>query len=295
MAIFDFFFGSFVGAFEAAYYQVTYGATALIVPLALIFFAWKIWVYYINAEYLNNLKWALLEVRLPKEIRRSPLAMEIVLNSFHQTGKTGSPYKKYWLGQLRPTFSLEIVSIGGMVHFFIYTMQEFRNAVESYIYAQYPEAEIVEAPDYAEMVSYTIDGRWSMNAIEFVLSKPDPYPIKTYIDYGMDKSAKEEERIDPITPTIELMGSLKKGEQLWLQIIVRAAMNRYKLPGKWFKHGSYKDEAEEEIKKIKALATDAEGRFNTNLLTPVQKSTIESLERNTDKLGFDAGIRVQFI
>ncbi|OGZ03821.1 MAG: hypothetical protein A2648_02605 [Candidatus Lloydbacteria bacterium RIFCSPHIGHO2_01_FULL_41_20] len=295
MAIFDFFFGSFVGAFEAAYYQVTYGATALIVPLALIFFAWKIWVYYINAEYLNNLKWALLEVRLPKEIRRSPLAMEIVLNSFHQTGKTGSPYKKYWLGQLRPTFSLEIVSIGGMVHFFIYTMQEFRNAVESYIYAQYPEAEIVEAPDYAEMVSYTIDGRWSMNAIEFVLSKPDPYPIKTYIDYGMDKSAKEEERIDPITPTIELMGSLKKGEQLWLQIIVRAAMNRYKLPGKWFKHGSYKDEAEEEIKKIKALATDAEGRFNTNLLTPVQKSTIESLERNTDKLGFDAGIRAIYI
>lgn len=227
--------------------------------------------------------------------------MEIVLNSLHQTGKTGSFYKKYWLGQLRPTFSLEIVSIEGKVHFFIRTLEEFRNTLESYIYAQYPEAEIATVPDYAERVSYTIGGRWYMNGIEFVLSKPDPYPIKTYIDYGMDKSLKEEEKIDPITPTIEVMGSLKKGEQLWLQIIVRAATDRFRLPGKWFKKGNYKDEAEEEIKKIKALATvktlatDTEGKFNINLLTPIQKDVIEALGRNTDKLGFDAGIRAIYI
>lgn len=295
MTIIDFFFNSFIGAFELTYFELTHGGTAWVLTLAFCIFAWKAWVYYINAEYLHNLKWTLIEIRLPKEIRRSPLAMELVLNSLHQTGKVGSFYKKYWLGQLLPTFSLEIVSIEGRVHFFIRTMEEFRNTLESYIYAQYPEAEIATVPDYAERVSYAIGGRWSMNGIEFVLSKPDPYPIKTYVDYGMDKSLKEEEKIDPITPLIELMGSVKKGEQLWLQIIVRAAKNRFRLPGKWFKRGNYKDEAMEEINKIKKTATDAGGKFNLFLLSPGQTDVIKALERNTDKLGFDAGIRAIFI
>jgi hypothetical protein len=37
----------------------------------------------------------LLEVKLPKEIHKSPLAMELVLGAMHQTADEGNWYQKY--------------------------------------------------------------------------------------------------------------------------------------------------------------------------------------------------------
>jgi hypothetical protein len=64
------------------------------------------------------------------------------------------------------------------------------------------------------------------------LDKEDAIPIKTYIDFGMDSkslSLEEEQKIDPMTPLIEMMSSLKAGEQLWMQIFVRGAGKSLKL------------------------------------------------------------------
>jgi len=140
-------------------------------------------------------------------------------------------------------------------------------------------------PDYVEKVKYSKDGRYVLWGTEYKFTKPDPYPIKTYIDYGMDKSLKEEEKIDPITPTIELMGSMQKGEQLWFQIIIRATTQEWKDVGK------------EEIEKIKSEKFDKEKdeKFNENMLTKAEKETISAIERSIDKLGFDAGIRTIYI
>ena len=58
--------------------------------------------------------------------------------------------------------------------------------MESQLYAQYPEIEVHEVPDYAQFVDFD-PGTKSMWGNEFVLTKGDPYPIKTYIDYNLDK------------------------------------------------------------------------------------------------------------
>src|SRR3989344_7943639 len=64
---------------------------------------------------------------------------------------------------------------------------------------------------------------YDTDGMEFVLAKPDPYPLKTYIDYGLHELATEEEqKTDPITSIIELLGSISPDEQLWLQILIRA-------------------------------------------------------------------------
>ena len=201
---------------------IVYNNIWIISPFILGLMAWKLWVYYINSEFLRKMKCkVLLEIKLPKEIHRSPLAMELALASFHQTGGTSQWSDKYWKGQGN-YFSLEIVSIGGNIHFFIRAQSRFRNGVESYIYAQYPEAEIVEVSDYVTRVSYAKNGRWAMGGNEFGRLKPKPYPIKTYVDYDLGKMDKEKEKVYRITPVVELMGSIKKGEQLWFQIIIRA-------------------------------------------------------------------------
>ena len=49
---------------------------------------------------------------------------------------------------------------------------------------------------------------WNLWGCEFKLLKPDAYPIKTYIDFGLDKDPKEEFKVDPISPVIELFGSI---------------------------------------------------------------------------------------
>ena len=51
----------------------------------------------------------------------------------------------------------------------------------------------------------------------------DFLPIKTYVDYGLDKDPKEEFKTDPITPLLEFLGSLGKGEYGWYQILVQDA------------------------------------------------------------------------
>ncbi|MEK7662034.1 MAG: hypothetical protein AAB355_00845 [Patescibacteria group bacterium] len=280
MVSFDFFLISLSGVVKAAYEW-----SWLVAPFILGFIAWKVWVFYVNADFLAKMEFAVIEIKLPREIRRSPLAMELVLNAMHQTGGTATWVDRYWNGKVRVFFSLEIASIDGRVHFFIRTPVGFKNAIESYIYAQYPESEISEIPDYAEKIPYTKNGQYVLWGTEYKFTKPDPYPVKTYVDYGMDKSAKEEERIDPITPTIELMGSMQKGEQMWLQIIIRATTQEWKDLGK------------KEIEKIKSekFNKEKDEKFNENMLTKAEKETITAIERSIDKIGFDAGIRAIYI
>ena len=95
----------------------------------------------------------LLEIKLPKEVTKSPRAMEIILGAFHQPS-TGNIFDAYLKGKTRTWFSLEIISIGGEVHFLIWVPEKSRNVIESQIYSQFPQMEIFEAPDYSLDVVY---------------------------------------------------------------------------------------------------------------------------------------------
>ena len=59
------------------------------------------------------------------------------------------------------------------------------------MYSQYPGVEIYEVDDYTKPFYYD-PNKVSLWAAEFGLTEADPYPIKTYIDYGLDKDPKEE-------------------------------------------------------------------------------------------------------
>lgn len=274
--------------------------------------AWNLWLSYIQTVFLRGMKWKVLEIKPPKDVFKSPLAMELVLNSLYQTGGTGNWYDKYWKGNLRQYFSLEIVSTEGSIKFFIRTPDKFRKLIESQVYAQYPQAEVREVEDYAvKMPDFEKGGPITLWGTNLVLTKDDPYPIKTYIDYGLDKavgSLAEEERIDPITPTLEFMGSIGAGEHVWMQIIIRAATDRFTITKK--KDGKevveenkkWTDAAKDIITKfndgLKEKEKDAEGKekvIGNRRATKGELAVIESIERNANKLGFDAGIRVMYV
>ncbi|HEY0980117.1 MAG TPA: hypothetical protein VGE18_01765 [Candidatus Paceibacterota bacterium] len=271
----------------------------ILLPI-LVTLAWNLWLSYLQTIFLGKIKWVLLEVKPPKEVFKSPLAMELVLNSLYQTGGVGNWYQKYWQGNVRNYFSLEIVSTEGALHFYIRTSEKFKKLIESQIYAQYPQAEVMEVEDYTNRIpEFKKDGPIGVWGLNLALTKEDPYPIKTYIDFGLDRavgSLAEEERIDPITPTLEFMGSIGAGEHIWMQIIVRGDTARFTVDGKEGK--KWTDAAKDVIKKFNEglKEKDAEGKIiGSRRATKGELAVIEAIERNANKYGFDAGIRLLYV
>jgi hypothetical protein len=252
------------------------------------------------------IQWTMLEIKPPKEVFKSPLAMELVLNSLYQTGGHSTWLKKYWAGAVRLWFSLEIVSIEGSIHFYVYTPTKFKSIIQSQVYAQYPQAEVTEVEDYTESVpDYTKGGPielWGCNLV--MTGKDEVYPIKTYVEYGLDRavgSLDEEQRIDPITPMLEFMGSIGAGEQIWFQILVRGAVKRFTVKNAKGEEESGKewtDKVKQVIRDFNAglQEKDAEGKIiGSRRATKGEQLVMEAIERNANKLGFDSGIRVIYL
>lgn len=273
------------------------------VPIVIFRYAWGMWVRYVRYAWETKQEKVLLEIKLPVETMKSPLAMELVLTSLYQTGGEGTPIDRYWDGKSRPWFSLELVSIDGEVHFYIWTFKGQRAVLEANIYAQYPDVEIHEARDYTEAIFFD-PSKYDIMGCRFEATGPDPLPIKTYVDYGLDKDPDEEFKVDPMAPLIEFMGSIKKGHQAWVQIIVRAHVAEKKIhagliggndkyPDKW------KEESKELIEKIikESEVEDKDGNKMPNMakITKGQQDRIAAIERSVVKYAFDAGIRIIYV
>ena len=141
----------------------------------------------------------LLSIQLPRENEKLPVAAEQMFASLH--------------GLLRFTpetsehTSLEIASTNEGIRFYVYTPTQFKNFVESQIYAQYPTAEIREAVDYSK----SIGDNSFVAAAEVTLAKDFIFPIKTFRDF----------EVDPLAAITSALSGMSPGEQVWVQILVR--------------------------------------------------------------------------
>jgi len=250
-------------------------------------------------KYVDAQKTCILEIRLPKEITKSPAAMEIF---FAHLSKGGADNwgEAFIDGKTRPWFSCEIVSTGGNVRFFIWCSNaKNKNLVESQLYAQYPNLEIFETEDYTKDFYYDTD-KYFITGHQYGLVIADVYPIKTYIDYGLglNEDQKEEYKIDPITPIIEFLGSLKKGENAWIQILLRKHMKEDIFTGTLKKPYEMKKEVQKEIDKIRERSIPKSKEATVMKFPNPTKGELEiiaALERSATKSPFDCMIRNIYI
>ncbi len=276
-------------------------ATApLWLPAALITSLWKVWVWYVRALFIASRKTVLLEMKFPREIVKSPRAMEAALAGFWVTTGETTFIDRYWDGKMRTWFSFEMAAFDGEVHFYIWCWEEFRPLVEANIYAQYPEIELVEAEDYSLKFQY--DPKvWDLFGNNMIMEKESPgisgrahpfqgiYPVRSYIDFEMDTDLKEEYKTDPMVQMVELLGRLEKSEQGWVQIIFRSGSAQ----------NPFAKAALDEVEKLRLESST----FRAHL-TPEQEKTarargtwrqteqIMAIERHMGKRHFDAGIRI---
>ena len=278
------------------------------------------WINYIQEKYIRNIEWKLLEIKISKESEKRPKTMDEFFSAIYSTNDTAidTLFDIFLDGILDGWFSFEIVSIEGDIHFYVRTPVINLEMIEAQIYAQYPEAEIKEVEDYVTDIPDDIPSKdYDLWGTDMTLGVEDAYPLRTYKDY---EDAASGEFVDPISNIIEGVSKLEKGEQIWMQILIRATDDTWKKEaedlvldligrsdhkkkkggifsfiiseladiGRYILFGAFstqealeKGENKEEKKELSMMLH----------LSPGEKEVVEAIEESTKRPGFESNIR----
>ncbi|OGG71288.1 hypothetical protein A3F27_02110 [Candidatus Kaiserbacteria bacterium RIFCSPHIGHO2_12_FULL_53_13] len=279
------------------------GTAPIWLPVVMIVAFYRVWIWYARSLYLSKQHFVLLEIKMPREITKSPRAMETIIASFWMGSQETTFLMRVIQGQVRPWYSLEMASFGGEVHFYIQVWKGYQGVIEANIYSQYPEVELVEVEDYSQKfvfdpkihTCYCTDWR-----LEPHRKNIDAYPIKTYIDLELDQDPKEEFKVDPLATVLDFLSSIKPTQQVWIQIVLTADWKTGVLVRK---DSMWQSMVEHEVEKIRlesatfkeGHATEEQLRIARPRATWKQTKQIETMERNLGKHPFDVGTRGIFI
>jgi hypothetical protein len=278
----------------------------------------SLWQFNRQNQYDASIKYTFLQVAIPKDSIQTPKGIENFF-SILIGAKSTPTFKEEWIdGKFFTTMSFEISSLEGRVGFFIRCENKYRDLVEAALYAEYPEAQIVEVEDYAQSfpVDYPND-EWDMWGSEVVLKKDSYLPIKTYIDFE-HQGEKDNRFKDPLLGIIEAMGKMREGEYMCFQLLIRPTAD-----DSWANNGQkYIDKVfgKPEKAKPKGVISETLGWIPSTVLeqsigmvlggggdspkqddfrafkiTPVEKEQIDAVARKITKIGWQSKIRFFYL
>ena len=293
----------------------------LIIVLLIFWFIcriiWRHWIDHIKKKYLADQKYVLLEIDVPRYNEQGPEAVERLFS--HLAGIKVKPnlIEKYVHGEVQLDISLEITSIEGQIQFLIYTPVQFRDLIEAAVYATYPGVEISEFKDYVQVLPEEFpDEKYDLWGTDLQLYNKNPYPIRTYpnFEHTLSKELK-----DPMIDLLEILGKLKKGEQVWIQFIIRPAGSDCKKQGQEIVKGMMGGKAYSKGLLDKSLGvpvrvgqwisdffsdvfglllptSDNENKKEEKIpLSPGEKKVIEGIQSKISKIAFETKIRLIYL
>lgn len=286
-----------------------------VLPIVALIIFWEAWLIHLHYKWVTGIRWKMLEIKVPKNVLKTPKAMEQIFAAAHAPYSYGiSPYRKYWLGQEEYWMVFELIGRAGETHFYLRVPSDFRNMMESAIYAAYPEAEITEADDYLEEFPANLPNEtFDVSGFEEVLRHDNFLPIRTY---PMFEESVEERRIDTIAPLMEAMSKLKNDEQLWFQVLIKPTGEDFMKEGQEEinkllgieehkeKKGSLFPKLDLGFSASEALRAPFEHpgsaaphkeekkeKMQRFLMTPVEKERADAIHLKISKLAFEATLR----
>ncbi len=291
----------------------------IIIGVMFLLGAKVLWLKNIRRKWGKDKKFVLLAIDIPRGNIQSPQAVENLFSYLGGAHGTQNFFEKWFLGEYQLSFSFEIVSLDGYTQFIIRTPSKFVNLVESAVYSQYPDAEIIEVDDYCEGFPKKFpDDEYDIWGSEFVQSAHYMYPIKCYREFEHRLGEDDATFRDPMAELMELCSSLRQGENLLYQIIV--------IPTgfDWIDDGKSEidkilgkkqeptllnkiiDGFVEILSNLSELIYSIWGDVDDNKkeeqrkssmleLTPKQKKKIEFIELKSSKLAFLCKIRVVYL
>ena len=283
----------------------------------MFFYLFKIlWLDFVRVRskysWLKSLKWTYLEIIPPKDLEKGPQPMESIFQGTSGVIETDNIFKIYLRGKFTDQFSFELVGSGGEMHYYVRTQTKYRNLIESQIYAQYPDAEVIEVEDYTQNFPKVVPNKnWMLWGTDLELFLPDPYPIRTYDKFEESITG---EAIDPMGAILELFGTLPPGQNIWIQYLfypekeiwrVDEMKEVQKLAGRISgkEKGIFADLADVFTHLFAGLLgpvefTAAEKKEEAPLefrLTPMEKEQLKALEENLGKNAFKTKVRFIYI
>lgn len=281
-------------------------------PVMLFLIVKDCWLKNVRQKFIQKMDWVLLEIRPPREIKKTPRAMEQIFAGLHGFQRKPNLKERNFLGQVQEWFSFEMISQGGETHFFVRTIAPYRNQVEAQIYAQYPQAEITEIDDYTQLVPRDIPNKdYDLWGTELILIQEDAYPIRTFPIFEKE-FVLEEQRIDPIASLAEVLSKLQEGEQIWIQTLIRPVDDKWKESGEKIKNKLIGRKIEKKpgliVQEITGLAkAGQETVFGPAaekkeakplvplvpiaLLSPAERDVVTAIENKIAKIGYETVIR----
>jgi len=291
----------------------------LILPIPLWYIYDMMWFEQVVGAWLGEREYVYLEMFPPKDIEKSPKIMEHVFAGVNDYSTPNMLEANCGWRILQPRMSWEIAGDEGQIHFYVRCVKQLRDNIESQIYSQYPDMEIVEVDDYTKRAPKNIpNARWDVWGATLALVKPDPIPIRTYTQHQEDVTGK---MVDSLSNMIEVMSKLPKGQHIWFQILLesekppnwhpasRAYIDQIIREAMGDKNGKHRlpfARFWDELKMIPGnvlsgfaggeLAAPSSGEqnsleFDINKLPPGTQETIKAISDNISKPGFKTLIR----
>lgn len=201
----------------------------IVVVIAILYGIWWMYLDYIQTRFVMNTKYILLAIDVPKENEQTPKSVEHMFSHFAGIYKNPNFLEKYRDGYIQPTITVELISIDGYVQFLIRVQETQRDLAEAAIYAQYPNAEIAEVEDYVGQFEAKFpNDKFNLWGCEMALTNSEAYPIRTYPAW---EHSLTQTFLDPLATTLEMMGRMRKGEQMWFQWILRPNNGKWREKG----------------------------------------------------------------
>lgn len=286
---------SALGISQAKMVTVVFLLAPLWLPYVTFHLFFSKWMEMVGKKFTISSGRTLFEIKLPPDVFKSPEAMEFVFTQIYNAATPDNLMETYLDGKRPQNYTFELVSRGGDVHFYVTVPNKNTFAFTDNMYAQYPGVEVIKQEiDYTSEIPNDLKG-WSFMSFHFNKKKDEEFPIKTYLDFGMDKLPKEEEKVDPMTPMLEMLAGIKPHQQLWIQFVCKAHRDKN------FKNGQLQEEGTWE-KRVLAKVDEMMGRDKEKKaeiefegmvkLTTIERDTIDAIQRNASKTAYEFGCRV---
>jgi hypothetical protein len=269
------------------------------VPITLFYIFFERWQDYTGLKFQDNQGRVTLWIKPPQEVFKSPEAMESVFSQLYNSYSRDNLIQSYIDGKRPLTFSFELASVNGEVRFYANVPRvKVKNALETLLYANYPGIEVVELPvDYTAEVKNDLE-KHDFMAFHFVKKgKEEVLPIKTYIEFGLDRMPKEEEKFEPMAPLLEHIGKCKPHERIWIQWLCTPHVEQNFKNGFLQAKGTWEAAGKAKIKQMMEgeRAGDTDNPSTPSRLTAGERDTIAAIERNIGKFAYEVSIRAMYI
>jgi hypothetical protein len=156
--------------------------------------------------WVQDQEYVLLQISVPKENEKSPLAAEQMFAALHGIWRDSEELKKD--NAIQEHLSFEIISTNKSIQFYAFVPKVFESFVIGQIYAHYPSVEIKTVEDYA--TDEAVEGMESC-ATELQTTKSEFFPIKTFVNFD----------VDPLAGITGSLSEIKADEHIWIQILMK--------------------------------------------------------------------------